>query len=55
MSKEVTYLQDFIFKLQGELRTGGGATLDELYDLAIAIQRDMEELAPKPADGEEAK
>lgn len=33
----------FIETLEPELRIGGGATLDELYDLAVAIKLDMDE------------
>lgn len=35
-------LEEFISSLEGELRTGGVATLDELYNLAIAIKADLE-------------
>lgn len=34
-------LDNFIKELEAELRTGGGATLDELYNLALAIQEDL--------------
>lgn len=34
-------LDEFIESLQGELRVGGGATLDELFNLALAIQEDL--------------
>lgn len=37
-------LDDFMTQLRGELRTGGGATLDELYSLAEALKEDLEEL-----------
>jgi hypothetical protein len=35
-------LDDFIAELQGELRVGGGATLDELFNLALAIKAELE-------------
>lgn len=35
-------LDEFIESLQGELRVGGGATLDELFNLALAIKEDMD-------------
>ena len=35
-------LDQFINYLEGQLRTGGGATLDELYDLAIALKADLQ-------------
>ncbi len=35
-------LDEFIESLQGELRVGGGATLDELFNLALAIKEDLE-------------
>lgn len=37
-------LDDFIEDLQGELRTGGGATLDELFNLALAVKDDLDNL-----------
>lgn len=37
-------LEAFMVSLRAELRVGGGATLDELYSLAEAIQADLEEL-----------
>lgn len=37
------HLDEFMLRLQGELRTGGGATLDELYNLAEAIKADLNE------------
>lgn len=37
-------LDQFIKELEGELRIGGGVTRDELYDLALAIKEDMEEV-----------
>ena len=40
-------LEEFMHDLSGELRTGGGATLDELYNLAVAIQEDLSELENK--------
>lgn len=36
------YLDGFIASLEPELRIGGGATLDELYNLALAIKMDLE-------------
>lgn len=41
------YLDEYVDSLEAELRTGGGATLDELYSLAVALQL---ELLPLAAD-----
>jgi hypothetical protein len=40
------HLDAFIRELEPELRVGGAATLDELYNLACAIRTDLELLAP---------
>jgi len=45
-------LEDFMASLRAELRTGGGATLDELYDLSEAIKTDLEELERRYRDGQ---
>lgn len=37
-------LDDWLSYIKGELRTGGGATLDELYDLGIAIREELNNL-----------
>jgi hypothetical protein len=37
-------LDNFIQLLESELRTGGGVTLDEVYDLALALREDLAEL-----------
>lgn len=47
MGKEVDY---FLKMLAGELRTGGGATLDELYSLAVAIKHDLDKLGSASHD-----
>lgn len=46
MNKPITdtsNLDQFIQDLEGELRVGGGATHDELYNLALAIRADLTE------------
>lgn len=47
LHRQQTPLERFIDELRPELRTGGGATLDELWDLAIAVQKTLEELKEK--------
>lgn len=44
-------LDDFITSLEPELRIGGGATLDELFNLALAIKADLEEATPPETEG----
>lgn len=44
---ELQPLEDFIRDIESELRTGGGATLDELYNLALAIKAVFERYGVK--------
>lgn len=37
-------LDNYIRNLEPELRTGGGATLDELFNLALAVNEDLRNL-----------
>lgn len=46
------YLDEYIKQMLPELRTGGGATLEELVSLAEAIQADLEKLAT-PEEGKD--
>ena len=51
------HLNAFIQDLEPELRVGGGATLDELYNLACALRADSqstEQLATPTTESEQA-